>query len=104
MLAGKEWKEEERRQALEHGTNQYMMEHVLFLREDFASMVGKGKYLVLPYSVAKELMRLRLIPLGVKEERDQQPRWIGDYSYYNLNFKTLPIADLSNKKYCRALY
>ena len=61
------------------------MNHVPFLREKFSLMVGKGKWVVLLYSVAKELPGLRLNLPGVKEERYQKPQWIGDYSYINLN-------------------
>ena len=30
-----------------------MIVHILFLRKDFASMMGKGKLVLLPYLVAK---------------------------------------------------
>ena len=59
--------------------------------------------MVLPYLVAKELRGLRLIPPRVKEERDRRPRWLGDYSYSNLNSKTLPISALSAIQYGRDL-
>ena len=37
-----------------------------FLREEFASMVKKGQWVVLPYSLAKGLSGLRLSPSGMK--------------------------------------
>ena len=43
-------------------------------------MVEKGKWEVIPYYVAKELLGLLLIPPDVKEERDRRPWWLGDYS------------------------
>ena len=45
--------------------------------------------------MAKELPVSRMTPLGVKEERYQRLQWLDDYSYSNLNKKTLPIAALS---------
>ena len=66
-------------------------------------MVGKGQWAVMPCLVAKELTGLGLIPPGVKEERDRRPRWLGNYSYYNLNAENSPIAALSAMKYGRAL-
>ena len=66
-------------------------------------IVGKGQCIVLPYSVAKDLLGLRMILPGVKDERDQRPWWLGDYGYSNLNPKTLHIPDLSAMKYCRTL-
>ena len=44
--------------------------------EKFASMAEKRKWVVLLYYVVKEIPRLSLIPLGVKEERDRLPQWI----------------------------
>ena len=67
-------------------------------------MIEKGQWVVLPYLVAKGLPELMLIPPGVKVERDQRPRWIGDYSSFKTNAKTLPIACLSAMQYGRALY
>ena len=52
----------------------------LFIREEFSLMVGKGKWVVLPYLVAKELQGMRLNKLGVKGLRDRWIRWIVDYS------------------------
>ena len=52
----------------------------LFIREEFSLMVGKGKWVVLPYLVAKELQGMRLNKLGVKGLRDRWLRWIVDYS------------------------
>ena len=66
-------------------------------------MVEKGQWVVLPYSVAKRLLGLRLIPPGVKVERKKRPRWIGNYSYFKTNARTLPVACLSNMQYGRAL-
>ena len=51
----------------------------------------------------KELTGLSLSLSGVKEERDQWPRWLGYYSYSNLNSKNLPIIVLSAMKYGWAL-
>ena len=36
-------------------------------------MIEKGQWVVLPYSLAKGLPGLRLIPPGVKVEWDQRP-------------------------------
>ena len=42
------------------------MYHVPFLREEFALMVENGQCVVVLYLVDKELMGLRIVPLGVK--------------------------------------
>ena len=97
------WLEEERQAALKRRPHQSTTEHAPFLREEFASMVEKGQWFVLPYSVAKRLPGLRLIPPGVKVERDRRPRWLGDYSYFKTNAETLPVACLSAMQYGRAL-
>ena len=59
--------------------------------------------MVLRYSVAKELPVLILIPPVVKEERDRQMRWLGDYSFRDLNSGTLTISTMSAMQYGPAL-
>ena len=66
-------------------------------------MVEKGQWKVLPYLVSKRLPGPRLRPPGVKVERDRRPRWLGDYSYFKTNAKTLPVACLSSIQCSRAL-
>ena len=89
--------------ALKSGPHRSATEHTPFLREEFASMVEKGKWVVLPYLVAKGQPGLRLSPPGVKVEREQIPPWLGDYSYFKTNAKTIPVACLSAMQYGRAL-
>ena len=53
-------------------------------------MFENGRWVVLPYSVAKEIPGLRLIPPGVNEDRDRRPWWLWvrfrnlSYLKYNL--------------------
>ena len=103
VLAVMKWMEEKRHKYFDHGPHQSTMAHVPFLREYFSSMVGKGQWVVLPHLVAKDLLGLRLIPPRVKEERHQRPRWFGDYSDFNSNEETLPIAAQYAMLYGRAL-
>ena len=99
VLAGKEWTEDQRLVVLQRGPHKSALEQTPFLCQDFASMVAKGQWVVLPYSVAKRLPGLRLRPPGVKIERDHRPRWLGDYSFNPINAKTLSICYLSAMKY-----
>ena len=71
VLAGKEWTEDQRLAALQQGPHKSALEQTPFLRREFASMVAKGQWVVLPYPVAKRLPGLRLIPPRVKIERDR---------------------------------
>ena len=66
-------------------------------------MVEKGKWVVLPYPVAKRLPGLRLSPPSVKLEQDRRPSWIGNYSYFKTNAETLPVACLSAMQFGWAL-
>ena len=62
-------------------------------------MVGKGQWFFFLYLVAKEILGLRLIPPGVKEDRYRRPRWLGNFIFSNINGKTLPIATISAMQY-----
>ena len=66
VMMTEEWTEGERLAALARGPHKSDIEHAPFLREEFASMLDKGQWTVLPYSVAKLLLGLRLSPPGVK--------------------------------------
>ena len=55
VLASGSWTEGERQAALKRGTHRSATEHTLFLREEFASMIEKEQWVVLPYLVAKGL-------------------------------------------------
>ena len=103
VLTSGSWTEGERQATLKRGPHRSATEHTLFLREEFASMIEKEQLVVLPYSVAKGMSGLRLIPPGVKVERDRRPCWLGNYSYFKTNAETLPIACLSAMQYGRAL-
>ena len=68
------WTEGERQAALKREPHRSAKEYTPFLREEFASMVEKGQWVVLSYLVSKGLPGLRLSPPGVKVERDRRPR------------------------------
>ena len=103
VLAGKQWIEYQRVVTLQRGPHKSTLEHTPFLRREFASMVARGQWVVIPYSVAKRLPGLRLSLPGVKIERDGQPRWLGNYSFNPIKDETLPICDLSAMQYGRCL-
>ena len=77
-----EWTEGERLADLKREPHKSATKLAPFLREEFALMVEKGQWVVLPYLVAKRLPGLRLSPAGMKVERDRRPRWLGDYIYF----------------------
>ena len=89
--------------ALQRGPHKSAREKTPFLRREFASMVAKRQWVVLPYSIAKRLPGLRLSLPGVKIERDCRPHWLGEYSFNPINAKMLPICDLSAIQYGRFL-
>ena len=55
VLASGSWTKGERHAVLKRGPYRSATEHTLFLREEFASMIEKGQWVVLPYLVAKGL-------------------------------------------------
>ena len=57
-------------------------------------MEGKWQWVIMSYSDDRNLLGLRLIPLGVKEEREGRPMWLGDFSYSKLNCSNLPVVKL----------
>ena len=72
---GREWTEDEYWQTLDCGPHESTMSHVLFLWEEFASLLGEVQWGLLMYLVDKNLPGLRLILNLLKDEQDRQPRW-----------------------------
>ena len=89
--------------ALKRGPHKFATKHAPFLREEFSSVVEKGQWVVIPYLLAKRLLVLMLSLSGVKVERDSRPFWIGNYSYFETNAMTLPVACLSSMQYSHVL-
>ena len=78
--------------AMTRGPHKYVEDHHKFLKEEFTSMINKGQWVILPYEQAKSLPYLRISPPGIFPQHERRPRWIGDYSYYEVNQDTLPIS------------
>ena len=66
-------------------------------------MVAKGKWVLLPYLVAKELTGIYIIPPGVKDERYIHPIWLRGYSFRNIEYVNSSIFALSTMQYDRDL-
>ena len=56
------------------------MEHIEFLHEEFADMIAKAYWVVLPADAVKDLPGLRISPPGVVSQLGRCPRSIVDYS------------------------
>lgn len=86
------WNEEQLLRAIARGAHPSCDDHHEFLQTEFSDMIQKSQWVVLPYSVAKTLPGLRLSPPGVIDQRDRRPRWVGDYTFYNVNEETIPLV------------
>jgi len=56
-----------------------------FIREEMADFIKKGFWVVLPYSIAKDLPNSAYSPLGTKEEHDHRARLVVDHSWFLIN-------------------
>ena len=85
------WPLDKIQHAIERGPHRSCLEHIEFLHEEFSDMINKSQWVVLPYYQVKHFPNLRLSPPGVIPQRGRRPRWIVDYSWYDVNNDTLPI-------------
>ena len=97
------WKRHTIERALARGPHRSCMEHIDFLHEEFIDMINKQQWIILPFSEAKNLPNLRLSPPGVVPQRGRRPRWIVDYSWWNVNSETLPLAPKEAMQFGHAL-
>jgi len=97
------WSPERIQQALARGPHKSCREHTAFLAEEFVSMTQKGQWTILPFSSVKNLINLRISPPGVVPQRDRRPRWIVDYSFYDVNDETVPLIAKGAMQFGHAL-
>ena len=97
------WSPERIRQAVTRGPHRSCEEHTEFLAEEFVSMIQKGQWTILPFSVVEKFVNLRVSPPGVVPQHDRRPRWIIDYSFYGVNEETLPLVAEGSMQFGHAL-
>ena len=88
VMAAAPWSMERKKGALVRGPHKSAKEHRAFLREECASMIKKGHWVLLPAKPVMTEPELRLSPLGVVPQRERRPRTISDCSYFGVNDDT----------------
>jgi hypothetical protein len=98
------WSAAQKASALRRGPHKSALEHVDFLRQELVDMIHKGQWTLLPAAQVLHMTNLRLSPLGVVPQRDRRPRTISDYSFFDVNDETCPLAPLESMQFGRALH
>ena len=99
----KRWTRGQKNAALNRGPHKSAKEHAQFLREEFASMIKKGHWVLIPARLLRDHPDARFSPLGVVPQHDRRPRTISDYSYFLINDETLKLAPPEAMQFGRAL-
>ena len=102
-LATPPWTRHQVQRALRRGPHKSCHEHLDFLHEEFIDMINKGQWIILPYSAVQHLPGLRVSPPGVVPQREHRPCWICDYSWWDVNADTLPLAAMEAMQFGHAL-
>ena len=97
------WTEKRISDALDRGPHQSCNDYHDFLGEEFADMINKGQWVVLPAAAVKDMPGLRISPPGVVPQRGRRPRWIVDYTFSDVNKETLPLAAMEAMQFGHAL-
>lgn len=103
VLSTKPWTHQQIHHTFHRGPHQSAHLFREFLAGEFLDMLNKQQWILLPYHLVKNLPNLRLSPLGVVPQRDRRPRTIVDYTFFNVNAETLPIAPTDAMQFVRAL-
>jgi hypothetical protein len=69
----------------------------------FLDFLKKGYWMLLPYSEVKDLLDLRLSPLGVIPQWERRPRVIINNSFYNVNADTLKLGPEAAMQFGKAI-
>lgn len=97
------WSADRIEQAIRRGPHQSAHQHSEFLYGEMADMCDKGQWMVLPYSQVKNVPGLRISPIGVVPQHERRPRTIVDYSFYDVNAETVPLAPAESMQFGKAL-
>ena len=97
------WTRRQVQRALHRGPHKSCYEYMDFLNEEFIDMINKGQWIILPYSAVQHLPGLRVSPPGVVPQHERRPRWICDYSWWDVNADTLPLAAMEAMQFGHAL-
>ena len=85
-----DWTQATKDECYAYGVHATATAHKDFIREEMAEFMQSGFWTVLPYRMVRELPKLRISPLGVKEERERKPRLVCDHSFFGVNEHTIP--------------
>lgn len=97
------WSADRIEQAITRGPHKSAHQYAGFLYGEMADMCDKGQWMVLPYSQVKNVPGLRISPIGVVPQHDRRPRTIVDYSFYDVNDETVPLAPAESMQFGKAL-
>jgi hypothetical protein len=98
------WSRQRKDAAIERGARLSAKQHVAFLRQEFASMIKKGQWTVLPARLVRHMCKLRISPIGVVPQRGRRPRTIVEYSFCDVNEDTAPWVPSEAMQFGRALH
>jgi hypothetical protein len=90
-------------EAMRRGSHKSSEDAREFVATEMLEFCEQGYWVVLPYSLARQLANLRLSPLGVVPQRDRRPRLIVDYTFSRVNADTVPMAPREAMQFGRAL-
>ena len=97
------WNEETIQKAIDRGAHRSCHNYLDFLEEEFVSMIKKKQWIILPHNEIAHFKDLRISPPGVIPQRERRPRWICDYSFYDVNQETLELFAEESMQYGHAL-
>ncbi len=97
------WTRLQVQRTLSRGPHKSAYKYIDYLEEEFVDMINKGQWVVLPYSAVRHLPGLRISPPGVIPQRDRRPRWIINYSWWDVKADTLPLAAMDAMQFGHAL-
>ena len=103
VLHSPPWHKDRIDAAVARGPHKSAIDRADFLRQEFADMIDKGQWLVLPYSHVRHLHGLRVSPVGVIPQVDRRDRTIVDYSFSGVNDDTATLTPREVMQFGRAL-
>ena len=104
IMSDEPWSDGKIEAALKRVPHSSSKNGIEFLRNEFADMVNKQQWTVLPAFMIRKMSGLCLVTIGLVPQTNRQDRMILDYSYFDVNADTFIIAPSEAMQFGQTLW
>lgn len=82
----------EKERARRNGSHHSCQADIPFVLQELIDFASKGFWVIMSYDDVKDMIELRLSPIGLVPQRDRRSRIVVDYTFHGVNDATADVA------------